>query len=126
MTAVATVSKAFTFHAAHQLPNHDGKCRDLHGHTYRVEVGVTGPVNARDGSPDEGMVLDFGVIKAAWAPLHQLVDHKFLNDVLPSEFQPTTAENIAGWVLSELLEAVPQVTVVRVWETPTSCVEVTA
>ena len=50
-----SVTRCFTFEAAHQLPWHPGKCRNLHGHGYRLEVTVEGPVN------DDGMVLDFAV-----------------------------------------------------------------
>lgn len=124
MSRFATISKSFTFDAAHQLPNHDGKCAHLHGHTYKVEVICEGYIKPADGSPDEGMVIDFGEVKAAWKRLDAQLDHQFLNDVVPDKYQPTTAENIASFILAELVAAVPQVVGVRVWETPTSCVEV--
>lgn len=120
----ATVCKTFKFEAAHQLPNHDGKCRNLHGHSYRVEVEAEGPVRRSDGEPDEGMVLDFAVLKAAWLPLFQQLDHRCLNDVIDD--CPTTAENLAGWLLSELRAVVQEVTAVRVWETAGAWAEVRA
>src|SRR5262245_59282780 len=121
--ATATISKSFTFQAAHQLPNHDGKCAQLHGHSYRVEVLVRGEVKPTNGESDEGMVADFAALSAAWEPLHDQLDHRFLNDVL--EF-PTTAENLAAWLLEELQQVLPQVYGVRVWETATSWAVVSA
>jgi 6-pyruvoyltetrahydropterin/6-carboxytetrahydropterin synthase len=119
----AEIAKTFTFQAAHQLPNHDGKCAQLHGHSYRVEVRAFGPIQPADGEPDEGMVLDFALIGKAWHPIFEQLDHRFLNDVL--DF-PTTAENLAAWLLEELRAKVPAVVAVRVWETATSWAEVAA
>lgn len=122
------IVKRFTFEAAHQLPNHDGKCRDLHGHTYTVDVGVRGDVRPADGSPQEGMVIDFGIVSAAFREnVYARCDHKFLNDVLPVPV--TTAEHIAGWILDEMTRAVAlrdetvEVAFVRVWETQTGYAE---
>jgi 6-pyruvoyltetrahydropterin/6-carboxytetrahydropterin synthase len=111
----ATIGKAFRFEAAHQLPNHDGKCAQLHGHSYRVQVMARGEVKPSNGDPDEGMVLDFAELKLAWGKLHAQLDHQNLNDVLP--ISPTTAENIALYLLAQLRESVPQVVSVTVWET---------
>lgn len=120
MTVMAAIGKQFTFDAAHMLPNHSGKCANLHGHTYRVELVVTGAVRETDGASDEGMVVDFAVLSKAWKRLHGQVDHAFLNDVLPDDYQPTTAENLAIYIADQLRESVPQLASVRVWETPTS------
>lgn len=120
---MATVCKAFRFEAAHQLPNHAGKCARLHGHSYRVEVEARGPVKDATGASDEGMVLDFGALSRAWQPIHDALDHQCLNDVL--DF-PTTAENLAGWLLRELRAVVPAVSSVRVWETANCWAEVCA
>jgi 6-pyruvoyltetrahydropterin/6-carboxytetrahydropterin synthase len=117
MPTVATIGKVFRFEAAHQLPNHAGKCAHLHGHSYRVEVHVNGRVHPANGKSDEGMVLDFGALKKAWDPLHDRLDHQCLNDVL--DF-PTTAENLAAYLLDELRKSVPSVVAVRVWETATA------
>lgn len=131
-----TIIKRFTFEAAHDLPNHDGKCRGLHGHSYVVEVGITGHVNDRIGEPDQGMILDFDVVKQIFNEnIHSRCDHAYLNEALP--FLPnTTAENLAMWIGGEMqaglnrrnLSAAPRfavVSVVRVWETATGCAEVT-
>jgi 6-pyruvoyltetrahydropterin/6-carboxytetrahydropterin synthase len=119
----ATIAKTFSFEAAHQLPNHAGKCAQLHGHSYRVEVRCYGDVNGETGDSDEGMVLDFATLKEAWQELHVQVDHRCLNDVLPF---PTTAENLAGWVLTEMHRRVPQVVSVRLWETAGCWAEVSS
>lgn len=126
MTALATIVKQFRFEAAHQLPNHGGQCRDLHGHSYLVEVAVAGPVNPVRGLSDDGMVVDFGDIKIAFRErVHDRCDHHFLNDVLPVPV--TTAENIAGWILGEMDDALDgRVKWVRVWETASGYAQVDA
>lgn len=128
-TSVFTrICKEFTFHAAHQLPNHRGKCKDLHGHTYKVEVEVSGELELAEDASDECMVMDFDELKEYYNEnIHKKVDHKFLNDVLPFR---TTAENIARWIFETLETEITfgrrYVTRVRVWETPTSWAEVHA
>lgn len=124
MSRYATISKSFTFDAAHQLPNHDGKCAHLHGHTYKCEVICEGVIKGPDGSSDEGMVVDFAEVKTAWRTIEPLLDHQFLNDSLPADYHPTTAEHIASFILDSLVQQVAQVVGVRLWETPTSMVEV--
>lgn len=117
----ATISKTFRLEAAHQLPNHQGKCARLHGHSYRVEIRVTGDVKAANGDQDEGMVVDFAEVNEVWGPLHRRLDHQLLNDQV--DF-PTTAENLAGWLLSQLRAEEPLVCAVRVYETAGSWAEV--
>jgi 6-pyruvoyl-tetrahydropterin synthase len=131
----ATITKDLGyFPAGHTLYNHDGLCRDPHGHNYGVVVEAHGVVNHGHGQPDEGMVVDFGRISAAWGKIKPLLDHKDLNVVLVDGgiaadaygpiVGPTTAENIAGWLLRAfVLEGVPA-TAVKVYETTTSCAEV--
>lgn len=89
---IATVAKRFTFDAAHRLdrlpPEH--KCHRMHGHTYEVEIVISGVVD------DLGFVVDYADIAELWEPLHQALDHRTLNDVTGLEV-PTT-ENLAGWI----------------------------
>ena len=120
----ATICKEFTFDAAHQLPNHAGKCQQLHGHTYKVRVYLRGKVRPFDGSSNEGMVEDFAVVKEVFKrKIESVCDHQFLNKTVPL---PTpTAESLAGWMLRTLREELPSVVKVRVYETPTSYAEVT-
>lgn len=108
------VFRDFTFEAAHRLPNlPDGhKCTRLHGHSFRVEVRVRGTID-----PVSGMVIDFADIKAAFAPLHDQLDHHFLNEV--EGLENPTSENLAVWIWQRLEESLPLAEVV-VRETCTS------
>ncbi len=101
-----TIGRSYRFESAHFLPKvpQGHRCRNLHGHNYRVEIVLSGPVDER------GFVKDFGEVDAELAPLLKLVDHKLLNDV-PGLENPT-AEIIAGWFLERLAFAAR----VRVWE----------
>ena len=112
----AVITKEFSFAAAHQLLNHDGLCRNRHGHNYRVIVEVSGEIKGTDGKPDEGMVQDFGVVKARWKEIEPLLDHRDLNESIGTVIGPTTAENIAVWILSQFDAA----SAVTVFETATS------
>jgi 6-pyruvoyltetrahydropterin/6-carboxytetrahydropterin synthase len=96
------IFKEFTFEAAHHLPNvPDGhKCGRLHGHSYRVEIRVMGRVDE-----EAGWVMDFAEIKAAWAPLHDLLDHRYLNEV--DGLDNPTSENLARWIWDRLAVVLP-------------------
>lgn len=119
----ATICKEFTFDAAHYLPNHNGKCRNLHGHTYKVLIYVRGEVKDIDGDSDEGMVVDFGVVKEVYKRrIEAVCDHQYLNDALP--IPRTSAEWMAFWMLKEMRKEMEEVFKVRVYETPTSYAEV--
>ena len=117
MTASAnvTVTRSFTFDAAHVLPWHPGKCSRLHGHTYRLEVSVTGPLDSN------GVVIDFGDIKktVAAAVLDPL-DHTLLNNTIDNP----TAERLALHILGELQTAGLTPSLVRLWETADCSAEV--
>lgn len=111
------VTKAFCFDAAHQLPWHEGKCRRLHGHTYRLEVSVAGPIN------ENGIVVDFDEISAVVKrTIVRRFDHQFLNDFFPNP----TAELLAV-EFAKLLEAEGLgVHRLSLWETPTNSATVEA
>jgi len=120
------VSKEFTFDSAHHLYEYDGKCKFLHGHTYKVIYGVSSFLN------NIGMAIDFSYIKDFHKKIiHVQLDHKYLNEVLPS--MNTTAENMAIWIYEELdkyLESEgykakqnARVEFIRLYETPTSYAE---
>ena len=82
----AKVAKQFTFHAAHRLPHHDGQCQRLHGHSYVLEVAVTGAVRAAPGESDEGMVLDFTILKDIYKmEIEPFVEHQNLMETLAKE-----------------------------------------
>lgn len=88
------IFKEFRFEAAHRLPktpNKLHKCRRLHGHSYRVEIHVSGKPE-----PETGWIMDFSVITKAWQPLHDRLDHYYLNDI--SGLENPTSENLARWI----------------------------
>ncbi|MFM7320725.1 MAG: 6-carboxytetrahydropterin synthase QueD [Armatimonadota bacterium] len=109
------IFKSFTFESAHRLPNvpPDHKCARIHGHSFRVEIGVCGPVGSVSG-----WVMDFADIKAAFAPLHDALDHRFLNEV--DGLENPTSEHIAQWIWHRLQPALPGLARVTVHETCTS------
>jgi len=109
------VWKAFQVEAAHRLPNLPAthKCARLHGHSFRIEVHVAGPLD-----PTLGWVMDFADIKAAFQPLFDQLDHRYLNEV-PGLENPTS-EVLARWVFQRLKPALPLLAKVVVGETCTS------
>lgn len=111
------LSKTFTFDAAHCLPGHEGKCHNLHGHTWQVLVTVASSTLQAEG-PAAGMVQDFGNVKAAVAPTLALLDHHLLNEV-PGLDNPTS-ENLARWLWERLLPELPLLHSIRVDESPGS------
>ena len=115
MTHTAEIYREFTFEAAHRLPNvpDNHKCGRLHGHSYRVEVHVSGPVGE-----DTGWVQDFGDLKAAFAPLDTLLDHNYLNDI--EGLENPTSERLAAWIWERLKPELPLLSEVVVHETCTS------
>ncbi|MGL1901680.1 MAG: 6-carboxytetrahydropterin synthase QueD [Fibrobacterales bacterium] len=110
------IAKSFTFDAAHFLPNvPDGhKCKNLHGHTYKVEIELDGPVDSVTG-----FVMDFGDLKTVVKPLIDLLDHRFLNDI--EGLENSTAENLSIWLWNKLEDDLPLLHCISIWETPTSC-----
>lgn len=106
------VFKEFSFEAAHRLPNvpPGHKCGRTHGHSFRVTVHVAGEVG-----PETGWIIDFADIKAAWRPLYDQLDHRYLNDV--AGLENPTSENLARWVWDRLLPALPGLSRVDVRET---------
>ena len=99
------VSRVFYFDAAHTIVDHPGKCKNLHGHTYKLIVTVEGPVK-------EGMVMDFGEIKKIVDPIVERYDHAYLNDL----FENPTVENIAVKIRSEIQEKTSHRISVQLWE----------
>lgn len=121
------VSKEFTFDAAHHLHCYEGKCKNLHGHTYKVIFGISGYVN------EIGIMIDFGDIKDIWKnEIEIYLDHRYLNEFLPP--MNTTAENMVVWIYEKMSEALnsgdrkdnyvgARLEFVRLYETPTSYAE---
>ena len=109
------IYKQFTFEAAHRLPNvpEGHKCARLHGHSFHVEIHVSGPIGA-----ETGWVMDFADLKTAFAPLHRVLDHNYLNDI-PGLENPTS-EHIARWIWERLEPTLPNLAQIVVRETCTS------
>lgn len=113
------IYKEFTFEAAHQLPHHEGKCRRLHGHSFRGRVYVASDRLQSSGS-ETGMVMDFSRLKTYLDPLvKNYLDHYYLNDSLGLE--NPTSEAIAAWIFQQLADqGVPGLHSVEILETCTS------
>ncbi len=123
----AILTKVFRFEAAHQLVYHGGKCARPHGHSYRLEVTLRGPVKDTPGRSDHGMVMDFGdLAQLVREAVLERLDHTDLNQVTGVY---TTAENLAHWIWDALVDAgLPEELLyrVRLWETENGFVEITA
>ena len=132
-----TVTKTIRFDAAHILTNHQGLCKNLHGHTYRADVSVT----QGDGDTSD-MVIDFKDLKRiASEVVCERFDHAFIYNtesagereiaaVVEKNGMRTvaipfrsTAENLARMFFGELKARIPGLSAVKVWETADSCAE---
>ena len=112
---VAEIFVDFTVDCAHALPHvpEGHKCRNVHGHTYRIRIVLEDSLH-----PELGWVRDFADIKGAFAPIKQTIDHKYLNDI-PGLENPT-AENLAVWIWNRMLPQLDALKEVCVFETPMS------
>jgi 6-pyruvoyltetrahydropterin/6-carboxytetrahydropterin synthase len=113
-----SLSKSFTFEAAHWLPTfpEGHKCRRMHGHSFHVDVVVEGEIDEQ-----AGYLQDYGEIKAAIEPVRVKLDHYLLNKI--DGLENPTAEMLARWIYDRLKPALPLLTKVRVHETCTSTAE---
>ncbi len=123
MSPLTKIVRRFTFEASHTIPHHPGKCKDLHGHSYKLEVEVIDMVH-----PPDGYFVDFGTIKTL-VNIHviDVLDHKHLNDiVLPI----ASAENIVRWISEKLIAGFEPpgliLSRVRLYETENCYVEIVA
>ena len=146
------ITKEVQFDAGHRVPRHQSKCRNPHGHRYRVVVACIGDIISEEGAPDEGMLIDFGDLKLFMErEIHDVLDHGFIvynqdkpmlqalnTDIVAGEepwkvitfpYVPT-AENIARWCFGQLESLINdywrgnlRLAYVGVWETPTSYAE---
>ena len=107
--------KTFQIEAAHRLPNvpPGHKCARLHGHSWRIEVAIEGPVGN-----DTGWVMDYADLKAAFQPIHDRIDHNYLNEI-PGLENPTS-ERLAVWLWNELKPRLPLLSELVIAETCTS------
>ena len=134
------ITKEFVFDMAHALHKYDGLCKNIHGHTYKLQVTLKGGIISNEDSPKNGMVLDFGELKAIVKPDivdkfdHALVvnsSHKMKESVGPYQeagkfielpFQPT-CENLVAYFAEIISKKLPEhisLHSIRLYETPTS------
>jgi len=107
------------FSAAHFLRNYKGKCENLHGHNWKVEVTVSS-----ETLDDTGMVIDFTILKQKTITIIEQLDHSHLNEIPPFVKINPSSENIAAYIFNLLKEALKDtpvlLTKVSVWESDTS------
>jgi 6-pyruvoyltetrahydropterin/6-carboxytetrahydropterin synthase len=118
-SAMYEVEIILSFSAAHRLRDYNGKCEQLHGHNYKVQIAARAP------SPGKGgMVIDFTELKKAAGPVLEKLDHKYLNDIKPFDEIEPSAENIAAHIFHEISEQLGDragiMHSVTVWESDTS------
>ena len=113
-TAYTRIGRSYSFESAHFLPKvpQGHRCRNLHGHTYRVDVVIKGTIDLR------GFVKDFAEMDEQIQPILNQIDHRLLNEV--QGLENPTAEIIAHW----LLERIANCETVRVWENDNCWAEV--
>ena len=109
------IFKTFTIEAAHRLPHVPAghKCARLHGHSFRVELRVSG-----EPDPHSGWIMDFAEIKTAFHPLYEQLDHQYLNDI--KGLENPTSERLAQWIWARLKPVLPLLSEIVVHETCTS------
>lgn len=106
-----------TFAAGHALRNYKGKCENVHGHNFRVQVVMEG-----ERLDETGLLVDFLDVKDAMRAIIDRLDHVFLNDVAPFDVKNPSAENIAEYFYQEMTRGLKSPAPVRirevtVWET---------
>lgn len=106
------IYREFKFDAAHKLPNLPGdhRCGNLHGHTFRVFIHIEGTVGT-----ETGWVRDYGEIKSICAPLIDMLDHRYLNEI--AGLENPTSENIALWLWEKIIPSLPELTMIEIKET---------
>jgi len=103
------------FSSAHNLRGYKGKCEDLHGHNWIVEIVISSAQ-----LDDVGMVLDFKYLKKKLNACLEQMDHKYLNKLVYFKKVNPTSENIAKYIYKELKSKIPLLNCVTVWENSTS------
>ena len=122
-----SVTKIVKFDAAHYLPQHEGQCKNLHGHTWKVEIEVAKEYEPDQPQPD-GMIVDFSSLKKIIKDfVLDYVDHQCLNETSFELLQNPTAENLCTWVRQQMQTQLDvqalKVIRVRIWESEDSYAE---
>jgi len=109
------IFRVFQVEAAHRLPNvpEGHKCARLHGHSFRIEVHVSGPVGLEDG-----WVMDFAELRQIFQPVFEQLDHHYLNDI--EGLENPTSEHLARWIWQQLKPVLGGLTKIIVQETCTA------
>ncbi len=137
------ITKEIEIDMGHRVPNHKSKCHNLHGHRYKIEVGVEDKIIRKTGASNEGMVIDYGDLKEIMVKeINNRLDHGFMlyegdnlsmyfvefynryqQKIIFVNFIPT-AENISKYIYDLVKKELKKVGIkikhVKVWETPTS------
>lgn len=108
------------FSSGHYLRNYHGKCENVHGHNYRVQITVQG-----EQLDANGLLVDFLELKRLTDEVIEYLDHRFINDLVPFDILNPSAENIAKYfydrVSTGLAQEIPtRISAVKIWETDTS------
>ena len=141
--SIIKITKQFSFEMAHALRNYDGLCRNIHGHSYKMDITLAGQPLHDENSPKNGMVMDFSDLKRLVnEEIISLLDHALVlnaktdpqlvyalkqhyEKIVTVEFQPTT-ENLLGYIAGKLQKRLPETVAlacVRLRETDTSYAE---
>ncbi len=109
------LKKDFRFESAHSLPHvpENHKCRRLHGHSYKISVVCAGECDEK-----MGWLIDYNDIKAAFQPIWEQLDHRYLNDI--EGLENPTSEVLAKWIFDRLKVTLPSLHEILVHETCTS------
>ncbi|RYY00291.1 MAG: 6-carboxytetrahydropterin synthase QueD [Gammaproteobacteria bacterium] len=109
------IYKDFSFDSAHFLPYvpEGHKCKNMHGHTYKLRVFVQGKPD-----PKLGWIMDFKELKDIVNPLIEQLDHRLINDI-PGLDNPT-AENITVWIWDRIKPLLHNLSKIELYETPTT------
>ena len=111
----ARLTKEFRFEAAHTLPSlpEGHKCRQMHGHSFKVEIHIEGEID-----PSIGWIYDHKEISKAMKPLIDQMDHSYLNDI--EGLESPTIEIMAAWFWKKLAPDLPGLAEIKIYETPTA------
>lgn len=110
------IVKSFKLKVAHFLPGYVGKCKQMHGHTMRLDVVLKGNIN-----PDTGMIIDFHEIdRIVRNNVWSVIDHTLLNDKIKNP----TSENVILWIRDRLIKDLPNISSIRLWEDDDAYVEI--
>ena len=136
------ITKSIEWDMGHRIPNHKSKCRNLHGHRYKLEITLIGELKSITGDSEEGMIIDFDKIKTILKErIQEVLDHCFMiyeKDKILTEFFSInakenlkvvtvpfipTVENISRWCYQNLHDRFPEniyIKNIRVFESPNS------